>query len=622
MSCSPNTIYYQPISVPLTSGCKSCGCNNSVDSDLVIYSGPNLSCTGIATCNTITEAIQKLDAKVCEAQEGVQAINGVNRSGNFIKLGGSLTEPTVITTSGANTLSILNLQDDNTPQYIMSLSNGILRRTTYQTILGFLTADNGLNKNSATNVRLGGNLVVPTAIGTNATNTLSITGLVTDPAPVFVLTQTTPGVVTKTALSSIIPPTPATITADNGLTKTGSNIQLGGTLIVPTTIATSLTNTLSITGLNTQIVLPNFIITQTNAGVTERIAPSVITNAAAALITADNGLNKSSNTIKLGGPLLTDTTVTTGTNKLVFRENGSSGTGIEIDASVTVANNRTNYYGRGFFQGNVGINTVPDYPGSPSTTDIPLKVEKGGQFRTADSQVTARDIILSMVTPGTGTSGTRIYAAGVDRMYWNISANQLLSPLSIFSGHLAYFQFLSPNTTSGTPQSANCSASAAQGYFTGNGTLDRIIAYRAMNPISETQVGLTFTGNLTEAVGVQIENQKSDSLMAPLIGSSYGIKQLGASDRNYFNGTFQIPSTNLSMGVATLSSGVAVVSTSAVKTGSRIFLTYNTISGKLGFLSAPAASIIDGVSFVINSTDDVGLSVLDDSTVNWWVINN
>lgn len=618
MSCSPNTIYYQPISVPLTSGCKSCGCNNSVDSDLVIYSGPNLACTGIATCNTITEAIQKLDAKVCEAQEGVQAINGVNRSGNFIKLGGPLTEPTVITTSGANTLSILNLQDDNTPQYIMSLSNGILRRTTYQTILGFLTADNGLNKNSATNVRLGGNLVVPTAIGTNATNTLSITGLVTDPAPVFVLTQTTPGVVTKTALSSIIPPTPATITADNGLTKTGNNIQLGGTLIVPTTIATSLTNTLSITGLNTQIVLPNFIITQTNLGVTERIAPSVITNAAAALITADNGLTKTANNIQLGGTLLANTAVPISGYKLTFRDTATTGTGIEINCSTTTANNLMDFYGRSFFRNNVGINATPDIPGT-STTNIPLKVEKGGQFVALDPFVTATDSVLSMVTPGTGTSGTRLYAGGTSRVYWNIAATQAIAPLSVFSAHLSYFQFISSPLTVVT--GSNCSANAAQGYFVGSGgSLNRIIGYRAMNPIADSISG--FTGSIGEAVGVQIEDQKSDTVMQPLIGASYGIKQLGASDRNYFNGTFQFPSTNVSMGTATLSSGVAVVPTSAVKTGSRIFLTYNTISGKLGFLSAPAASIIDGVSFVINSTDDVGLSVLDDSTVNWWVINN
>lgn len=56
------------------SGCGTPGCNGSCDpcsaspaqSDNMIYSGPNLPCTGIQTCDTITAAIQKIDAKICE----------------------------------------------------------------------------------------------------------------------------------------------------------------------------------------------------------------------------------------------------------------------------------------------------------------------------------------------------------------------------------------------------------------------------------------------------------------------------------------------------------------------------------------------------------------------------
>ena len=42
------------------------------------------------------------------------------------------------------------------------------------------------------------------------------------------------------------------VTADNGLTKTANNIQLGGTLIKPTTITADATNTLAIAGLVNQ----------------------------------------------------------------------------------------------------------------------------------------------------------------------------------------------------------------------------------------------------------------------------------------------------------------------------------------------------------------------------------
>lgn len=618
MSCLPHMPCYS-VTTSFPSACSSCT-NNNVNSDLVIYAGANLACSGIATCDTLTVAIQKLDEKICEAQEGVLAINGVNRSGNFIKLGGPLTEATVITTTAANTLSILNLQDDAIPQYLVSLSNGILRRTTYQDILNFLTADNAITK-TVNNFRLGGSLVIPTTITTNATNTLSITGLVTNPTPDFILTETTAGVVQRTALSSIVP-TPVAITADNGLIKTGNNIQLGGLpLIVPTTIATDLTNTLSITGLNTQIVLPNFIVTQTTAGVTERIAPSVVTNAAAALITADNGLTKTLNNIQLGGTLLNDTAVQIGTYKLTLRSQTSpaSGTGIEIDCSTTVpvppalSTPRINFYGRSFFDAAsyVGVRTYPD-GFSGASTDIPFKVEKVATFIN-ESLVTASDSVIS--TPATSGNGSlgRLYAGGSSRVYWTTNAPQAIDSTSVYSAHLSYFQFVSSPLT--TITGANCSASAAQGYFSGPGTINRIIAYRAMNPIGDTISG--FSGTITEAVGLQIENQKSDGVAGTQITASYGIKQLGASDRNYFNGTFQIPSTNLSMGTVTLIGVTTTVPTLAVKTGSKIFLTVNTPGGTQGFLSAPTASIIDGASFVINSS-----SATDTSTVNWWVINN
>lgn len=50
-------------------------------------------------------------------------------------------------------------------------------------------------------------------------------------------------------VSSSEMPAEVTITADNGLTKTGDNIQLGGDLEVPTTITTDATNTLAVEGL-------------------------------------------------------------------------------------------------------------------------------------------------------------------------------------------------------------------------------------------------------------------------------------------------------------------------------------------------------------------------------------
>ena len=74
--------------------------------------------------------------------------------------------------------------------------------------------------------------------------------------------------------------------------------------------------------------------------------------------------------------------------------------------------------------------------------------------------------------------------------------------------------------------------------------------------------------------------------------------------------------SNASMGTATLVAGTVTVSTTAVLTGSTIFISRNTTGGTLGHLSAPAASITNGTSFVINSSDSG-----DTSTVNWLIIN-
>lgn len=78
------------------------------------------------------------------------------------------------------------------------------------------------------------------------------------------------------------------------------------------------------------------------------------------------------------------------------------------------------------------------------------------------------------------------------------------------------------------------------------------------------------------------------------------------------------PTTLLSTaktGTATLTAGTKTVTTTAIKTGAKVFLTVNTPSGTQGFLSAPIASFVNGASFVINSS-----SATETSTVNWQIV--
>jgi hypothetical protein len=48
-----------------TEGHRQCECG-CVQSDNVGYNGPNLPCSEINTCDSITLAIEKLEAKICE----------------------------------------------------------------------------------------------------------------------------------------------------------------------------------------------------------------------------------------------------------------------------------------------------------------------------------------------------------------------------------------------------------------------------------------------------------------------------------------------------------------------------------------------------------------------------
>ena len=68
----------------------------------------------------------------------------------------------------------------------------------------------------------------------------------------------------------------AIATANNGLTKTGNNIQLGGSLTVPTTITVSNTNTLTLSGISLVTGTPDKLLAVTSTG---KIVPTSATNA-------------------------------------------------------------------------------------------------------------------------------------------------------------------------------------------------------------------------------------------------------------------------------------------------------------------------------------------------------
>ena len=130
-----------------------------------------------------------------------------------------------------------------------SLDNYVKYADTSNMLAAYVNgANNGLTKNGQT-VQLGGALNQQTTISTDAIHFLAITGLQPTSGANDVIMVQDPGTgqiryVSSSDLFNYL-------TVENGLTKTGNKIELGGDLKHSTTIGTDATNTLKIGGLQT-----------------------------------------------------------------------------------------------------------------------------------------------------------------------------------------------------------------------------------------------------------------------------------------------------------------------------------------------------------------------------------
>ncbi|MEI9956654.1 MAG: hypothetical protein WDM90_10220 [Ferruginibacter sp.] len=125
--------------------------------------------------------------------------------------------------------------------------------------------------------------------------------------------------------------------ASNGLTKTGQLIKLGGDLTEATTINTTASNFLAITGLQSgSNTTDSVMVVDPGTGQVKFISASSLFNA----LTFSNGLTKTGNTVELGGALTKSTTITTdasNTLKIAGLQSGSLAT----DSLVVVATDGT-----------------------------------------------------------------------------------------------------------------------------------------------------------------------------------------------------------------------------------------------------------------------------------------
>jgi hypothetical protein len=125
--------------------------------------------------------------------------------------------------------------------------------------------------------------------------------------------------------------------ANNGLTKTGQTVQLGGALNQPTTITTTATNFLAITGLQSgSNTTDSVMVVNPTTGQVKFISAASLFNA----LTFSNGLTKTGNLVELGGSLTKPTTITTdATNTLKVA--GLQSGNLSTDSLVVAATDGT-----------------------------------------------------------------------------------------------------------------------------------------------------------------------------------------------------------------------------------------------------------------------------------------
>ena len=255
--------------------------------------GITLSVTGLQT-GTIADQLVIADAagvlKTLSATAFLPLLTADNglaeASAGNTQLGGTLIKATTLATSPGNTLAITGLEQGViADQLVIRDGAGILKTLPATAFLPLFTADNGLTASVPGHTQLGGALLKATTISTDATNTLTLTGLQDGDIADKLVVSNAAGVLKNIPATDFLP----LLKANNGLKEsTPGTTQLGGTLINPTIIATNPGNTLAITGLEAGATTDKQIVIDAS-GVLKTLAPFFTVTGAQTTGAAANG---------------------------------------------------------------------------------------------------------------------------------------------------------------------------------------------------------------------------------------------------------------------------------------------------------------------------------------------
>jgi hypothetical protein len=141
MSCHPGTPCYNNTNID------PCIAANSSSCEGVLYYGPALPNTGIDNLDNLCVAFQKVDAAIANVSAAsITASNGLNRTGNDIQLGGTLTQSSTTINTNGNALLITNLATEvTTPAFFLTqTSTGVVRKVAAATLGQQVTLQNNV----------------------------------------------------------------------------------------------------------------------------------------------------------------------------------------------------------------------------------------------------------------------------------------------------------------------------------------------------------------------------------------------------------------------------------------------------------------------------------------------
>jgi trimeric autotransporter adhesin len=513
--------------------------------------------------STTVNGVAGSSVNIPHGPDSTTASNGLTLSGKDVKLGGALTAATTVTTSSTNTLAIAGLTSGSVSDSVMVVdpTTGVMKRVSASTLLKGATTDtlrsngnmmtskvngvsdsakiinsntitktglkvvssvngvkdsftlpsdstlanNGLSKSGDT-VQFGGNLNKATTLGTSATNTLKITGLGTGASrdSVLVLDSAT-GVMKKISTSSILAgattdtlnsagnimtskvngisdtakiinsmttvktglkvvttvngvadsftlPSDST-KANNGITKSGDTVQLGGALVKATSIGTDATNTLKITGLGTGASRDSVLVLDSATGVMKKISTSSLLAGATThtlnstgniMTSVVNGISANDTIINSNTITLSGDTLTTTVNGVVSNKVGINS--VEPWRSTVTNTGAKNNTDSVYIMGKVGVNTTTPN----SYLSVNGSVATAARKVAAATTVTIDDFTVlanctaggyTVTLPAASSCNGRIYKVGKS----DVTGNILTFSQSLFLSELVSFTQLNYN---------------------------------------------------------------------------------------------------------------------------------------------------------------------------------